>query len=194
MKNFKVIDFRFAGIDDTFDLKYRAWSRIYEYKYVLDFIKNQICKDLTMPLIHNTSWGYEGVHAIFRDELDTIGQCVHSDIVSSKYRETYYYDITTENSEFVNNFDFVLNVSTIEHLNTPQDRLLAIYNLYKQIKNNGYLILTFDYPRVNLMEIENLVGVKCAIPKIILNGENSASPNDVYKELNIVYLILQKNE
>jgi hypothetical protein len=192
MKNFKVIDFRFAEVTDNYNLKYSAWSRIYEYPYVIEFIKLNMLKNIEKPKIHNASWGFEGVHIIFRDELDTIGKCVHSDIINSEYRETYYYDITEENKEFENKFDFVLNVSTIEHLNTSQKRLLAIENLFKQVKLNGHLILTFDYPRVNLSEIEALIDFKCKKSINALNGENSASPNINYKDLNIIYLILEK--
>ena len=195
MKNFKIIDFRFAETTDTHDLKYSAWSRIYEYPYVIDFIKlNKIKSDIENIQIHNTSWGFEGVHVMFRDELDTLGKCVHSDIVTSEFRETYYYDITEESKEFENKFDFVLNVSTIEHLNNVNQRLIAIENLFKQVKNGGYLILTFDYPRVNLLEIETLVETKCKRTTVALNGENSANPNKIYKDLNIIYLILRKNE
>ena len=197
MVDFKIIDFRFASSNDVHDKQYELpnmWSRPYEYKYVSDFIKGAKLKNFSIPKIHNTSWGFEGVHVTFRDELDGIGDCVHSDIVSSEFRENYYYDITTENLEFKNSFDFVVNVSTIEHLNTVADRIAAIENLFKQIKVNGYLILTFDYPRVNLNEIQTLVNENCVISKNILNGANSVVPNLNYKDLNIVYLILKKDE
>jgi SAM-dependent methyltransferase len=192
MENIDVIDFRFAEATDKFNVKYEAWSRIYEYEYVLDFIKWNMYKGMEKPKIHNTSWGFEGVHVIFRDDLDLIGECVHSDIVHSNQRETYFYDITTENKVFENKFDFVLNVSTIEHLNIAKERVLAIQNLFKQVKNGGYLILTFDYPRVNLLEIESLVNSKCKEPINPLNGKNSFCQNMNYKNLNIVYLILRK--
>jgi len=197
MKNFEVIDFRFADASDNFDAKYSqigAWSRPYEYFYVIDFIKWNVLKNIEHPEIHNSSWGFEGIHVTFRDELDGLGKCVHSDIIHSDYRESFYYDITTESKEFENKFDFVVNVSTIEHLNTVQERLLAIENLFKQVKPNGYLILTFDFPRVNLSEIETLINSECKAASIKLNGENSVNPNVAYKHLNIVYLIIRKNE
>lgn len=198
MENFKIIDFKFAKSTDKFDSKYQqsgAWSRVYEYIYVIDFIKGKKIKDFSIPKIHNSSWGYEGVHVIFRDELDTIGECLHSDICKSEFRETYEYNITTEKIEFENKFDFVVNISTIEHLTTKEERLNAIENLFKQVKVGGYLILTFDYPRVDILEIETLLGVKFIEdnPETRLNGENSLYPNIRYKDLNIVYLILEKN-
>jgi SAM-dependent methyltransferase len=189
MENFEITDFRFASVNDIFNLKYNAWSRAYEYPYVFNEIIN---KNINKPTIHNTSWGYEGVHVMFRDDLDVIGECIHSDITKSQFRDTYYYDITTEKKEFEAKFDFVINVSTIEHLNTVEDRLKSIENLFKQVKKNGYLILTFDYPRVSLIEIESLVNSKCNREFVLLNGENSKLPNNRYKDLNIVYLILKK--
>lgn len=195
MNNFAVIDFRFAKVNDPYDMKYGLkdlWSRLYEYKYVLDFIKWNMLKNMEKPKIHNTSWGYEGIHTTFRDELDVIGICIHSDIIYSTERNTYYYDITTEEKTFQNQFDFVLNISTIEHLDTIRQRIIAIENLYKQVKVGGYLILTFDYPRVSLLEIEGLINAKCKLLINALNGGNSIVPNINYKDLNIVYLILRK--
>ena len=193
MNNFKVIDFRFASNNDVYDEKFvrpKMWSRPYEYRYVNDFINEN--KNGIKPKIHNSSWGFEGVHVIFRDMLTEIGECVHSDISESKVRDTFYYDITTENKEFENTFDFVLNVSTIEHIPKEEERKKAINNLFKQVKTNGYLILTFDYPRVNLPEIEELVNEKCVRVESILNGSNSVAVNETYSGLNIVYLILKK--
>lgn len=194
MKNIEIVDFRFASPTDFYDSKYSqsgAWSRPYEYPYVINFIKENIQTDKVK--IHNSSWGFEGIHVTFRDELDLIGECIHSDIVFSEHRQTYYYDITTENKELENTFDFVVNVSTIEHLKTANDRISSIQNLFKQVKVGGYLILTFDYPRVSLFEIESLVNGKCVKPSIVLNGENSSNQNLNYKDLNIIYLILKKN-
>lgn len=195
MKDYNVIDFRFAEITDKYNLVYTqqgVWSRPYEYQYVIDFIK--INMKVEKPHIHNSSWGFEGVHVIFRDELDTIGDLLHSDIVHSSLRSTYYYDITTQEPMFENKFDFVINVSTIEHLDTPELRIRAIDNLFKQVKPNGYLILTFDYPRVNLNEIQKFLNKECANKIQPLNGGNSINPNNNYENLNIVYLIIQKNE
>lgn len=191
MKNFKVIDFRFASKDDKYDEKYfngSAWSRPYEYKYVIDNINSK--KNVK---IHNTSWGFEGVHVIFRKELDKLSETLHSDIIDiNKEHKSFIYNIVTENKEFEEEFDYVLNVSTIEHLKSQEDRLKAIKNLWKQVKPNGRLILTFDYPRVNLEEIENLINLRCLVVDNKLNGKNSIVQNLTYEHLNIVYLVLEK--
>ena len=192
MKNYNVIDFRFANREDEYDIKYgleNIWSRPYEYKYVIDFIKKT---NINNPKIHNTSWGFEGVHIIFKNELELLGNTLSSDIRKSNENNTIVYDITKpyfKESEF----DFVINVSTIEHLD-HQLINQTIYNLYNQVKLNGYLILTFDYPRINVTNIENLINYKCNMVDIPLNGSNSIVKNLNYKDLNIVYLIIKKNE
>lgn len=76
MKNFKVIEFRYARtIDDIMaDFNFDGvWSRPYEYTFVLNFIKKYNISNY-MPNIHNSSWGYEGVHILFREKLDKIGK------------------------------------------------------------------------------------------------------------------------
>jgi hypothetical protein len=192
MKDFKITDFRFASINDSYNELYMdesSWSRLYEYKYVFNTINS---KKNNFPNIHNTSWGYCGIHITFRDELDKIGNCLHSDIQKSTIRTSYLYDITEEHKEFEEKFDFVINISTIEHIKSPEKRIIAIENLFKQVKIGGYLILTFDYPRVNLLEIENLLNYKCEDTPNKLNGNNSLIKNEKYKDLNIIYLTINK--
>lgn len=186
----KVIDFRFLTLDDKNSSRYENWSRTYEYPVVINFIKEHIGIG---DKIHNSSWGFGGVHIPFSDDLDVISKNVlHSDITTSTHRETYYYDITKEKKEFENTFDFVLNISTIEHLNNKEERIASFKNLYNQVKTGGYLILTFDYPRVELHEFENLVGEKCKKEGEVLSGANSIIKNDRYHDLNIILLIVQK--
>ena len=61
---------------------------------------NNKCDEFIIPEIHNSSWGFEGIHVIFRDELDKIGKCIHSDIINSDYRDTFYHDIIVENKDW----------------------------------------------------------------------------------------------
>jgi hypothetical protein len=61
--NKEIIEFRFLTTDDNYDLKYNWWSRIYEYKYVLDMISK--LGGNSQSKIHNTSWGWEGCHVMF---------------------------------------------------------------------------------------------------------------------------------
>lgn len=187
----EVIEFRFIETSDKSDEKYDNWSRTYEYPMVYDKIL-ELSNENDKPTIHNSSWGHVGIHVKFRDELDMIGDCIHSDMVDSEIRETLVYDITKENVELNNKFDFVINISTIEHIPSSKDRILALNNLYNQLRIGGNMLVTFDYPRVNLSEIEEWCGKKCIKGNNIISGVNSIIPNKDCSNLNIVFLHIKK--
>ena len=60
----KVHAFSYFSVDDPVDMQFDCpicWSRIYEYPFVISHLRGSV---------HNTSWGYEGIHVVFRDWLD----------------------------------------------------------------------------------------------------------------------------
>jgi len=191
----KVIEFKFFDVSEKYDIEtYKdnsAWSRPYEYLYAEDKLNELINHG---GRVHNSAWGYEGIHIDFRNRLDQNYDCLHSDIVQNKYNlETYFYDLLKEDASLENQFDATVNISVLEHL--PHKFLgtrLAIENLLKQTKSGGYLICTFDYPRVVLSELEEYLGVKCEEASDRLSGANSIVRNNRYENLNIVGLVLQK--
>ena len=65
----EIIDFRFLTILDNYDIMYDAWSRIYEYPYVLNMLINLGANENSK--IHNSSFGFEGCHILFKNKLDT---------------------------------------------------------------------------------------------------------------------------
>ena len=189
-----VKEFRFMSINDEFDLKNyndgNAWSRVYEYKLAEDFLKNNFDKDIE---VHNSAWGFEGIHITFRENIDKVSHCVHSDIVGNKFGlETYPYNLLKTDETLIDRFDCVLNISVLEHLGSFEKTRTAILNLFEQVKEGGYLFCTFDYPRVNLKELELMLGHKCLEVDVRLNGANSKVKNNRYKNLNVIVLILQK--
>lgn len=123
-------------------MKWKAWSRIYEYEWVLNSLKKlNINKN---AFIHNSSWGFEGVHIDFKNELDKqYHNTIHTDIKISDLPNTYIYDITKKPDEMLlNKFDVVVNISTIEEV--AFDNISIFNNLIAQIKTNGYFIISFD--------------------------------------------------
>jgi hypothetical protein len=40
LNDFEVVEFRFLTTDDEYDTKYEWWSRMYEYKIVLNMLEN----------------------------------------------------------------------------------------------------------------------------------------------------------
>jgi len=194
----EVIDFRLLNRKDVFDLKYKYWSRIYEYPLVKHILEK--LKDNDSPKIHNTCWGFEGVHVDFKNYLDEkYSNVLHSDIKKSNLKNTIVHDITKElSSSYDDYFDFVINVSTIEEINFPNDIIL---NNLKQTKKGGYIIITFDYRSdvsgykynsIDLKCIENMFNTKLQTSDNDISGLNSELPEERNKLLKCGVLILKK--
>ena len=172
------------------DKKYDAWSRIYEYPLVLDKIKEY--KSGADISIHNSSWGFEGCHTTFKEDLEEIyNNVLHTDIKASDLANTAVYDITKPAPEdYIGKFDVIINVSTVEEVKF--DHVKIFNNLLSQVNNGGILILTFDLPGMQLRKFEKMFGEKIARFDDELNGANSANPNRKYKRLECGLMIVEK--
>lgn len=198
--SFKLLDFRKINIQDqtldifntaAIDMVDNAWSRVYEYPLVLNEIKKEYPNNSDIK-IHNTSWGFQGIHITFKNYLDSIYKKVlHTDIKKSSFSNTDIYDITKEPSkEYINNFDIVINISTLEEVKF--DHIKSFSNLFTQVKNGGLLIITFDLPGLQLEKFENLFNVKIKESSQDINGLNSIVPNKRYKKLSCGIIVLKK--
>ena len=67
-----------------------------------------------------------------------------------------------------------------------------IKNLYEQVKKEGYLILTFDLPGLQIESVEKFLNTKISEVKTKLNGSNSMITYTKYTHLNCGILIIQK--
>ena len=205
MTKVEVVDFRFLTVNDDYDLttyvcQADIWSRIYEYPLILNTLKN--LNALTDSKIHNTSWGFEGCHVIFKNVLDNLyNNVLHSDIRPSNLEKTAIYDITKKiNNDYLNYFDFVFNISTIEEVNYPHESI--IINLIEQVKPGGYLIFTFDYDEnncntfgngsINLDHLESILNNKINNYPNALSGHNSIIKSNLYQHLKCGMVILKK--
>lgn len=190
----KIKEFRFLTTEDRSDSLYKhdgaIWSRPYEYPFVLDSIQSY---KNTTEKVHNTSWGYEGVHVIFKNELDKLYDCIHSDIKLSNYDKTKLWDITKppEKNDIVF-YDVVINVSTVEEVN--YDHVSILKNLFSMVKPGGILIVTMDVPGAQLDKITEWLGDQPKQSGKKLTGNNSAFPNSRYEHLNVVALVLEKTK
>ena len=196
----EVLEFRLLNRSDIFDKDYLYWSRIYEYPMVKKYLqKLGATEDST---IHNTCWGFEGVHVMFKDYLDsTYDNVLHSDIKKSELKNTFVYDITGSSDEkYKNYFDFVINISTIEEVNYPND--IIINNLLDQTKPGGYLIVTFDYRKdvsgyqynsMDVKTIESIFNVKLTTSDNDIPGLNSEFPEERNKLLQCGILVIKKS-
>lgn len=197
----EVVEFRFISLDEQYDKKYEAWSRIYEYPLVLTKLRE--LGATSASTIHNSSWGFEGCHVTFKNDLDAVyHNTLHTDVRASDLPKTALYDITRPAPEIMNgHFDFVINISTIEEVG--HDNVTIIKNLYNQVKLGGYLVVTFDYHTrgggsgngsIELAKVEEFVGRKidpCESSQRI-NGHSSALPHQMFNYLNCGLMILKK--
>lgn len=193
-----VIEFKYLTRDDLFDKKYVAWSRIYEYPYVLNMLRKLGASQDS--IIHNTSWGWSGCHVTFKNDLDdTYSNTLHSDIKASTLKNTTLYDITTSpRDNLIECFDFVLNISTVEEV--KYSHVNIIQNLLKQVKVGGYLIITFDYKfnkptdvgSLQLNEVEKFLNIKIKDNSNKISGINSENIEKRNEFLNCGVLVIQK--
>lgn len=186
----EILEFRKIRLSDRYDKKYGAWSRIYEYPLVLDKIKEH--NNVDNPKIHNTSWGFEGCHVTFKNDVDDLYiESYHSDIKPSTLPKTGVWDLTKEpNEEFVNNYDVVLNVSTMEEVKF--NHITIFNNMLKQVKDGGILVCTFDLPGLQLEKFEGLFKQKIERFDDELDGSVSVTPNNKYEHLSCGLLVIRK--
>jgi hypothetical protein len=175
----KVLEFRKITTNDEYNDYYNdgyAWSRVYEYQLVLDTILKNYGSDKSIS-IHNTSWGFQGVHVMFKEMIDiSYPNALHSDIIKSDLLNTTFYDITKEPpQEWVERYDVVINVSTLEEVN--HDHVSIFNNLYKQVKPNGLFIATFDLPGLQVNKFEDLFKQKLKSDEFNLTNHNSKLKN-----------------
>jgi hypothetical protein len=132
---------------------------------VLDCISKYLGrKDIS---IHNSSWGFGGVHIAFKEDLESsFESVVNSDILHSDEPNTAVLDITAQPpEEYINKFDVVINVSTVEEVDA--DHLEIIKNLLMQVRVGGYLIITFDLPGMQLRKLERLFNISISVIAMI---------------------------
>jgi SAM-dependent methyltransferase len=99
-------------------------------------------------------------------------------------------DGITEPFDNSDNFDFVINISTVEEVN--YNHWIIFNNLLDQVKVGGYLIITFDLPGLDLKLFEKKIGVSLKKEGNILNGVNSKVVNTNFYFLNCGILIVKK--
>ena len=189
----KLKKFKFFSPQNYSDLKFQheiCWSRVYEYPFVLNEIKEYGLKN---PKIHNASWGFRDIHLVFKTYLDILyNNVVHSDIKPSTLYNTEYWNIK-EASTYSNHFDIIINVSTVEEV--KHDHVEIIKNHLTQLKDGGIFILTFDYPGLQLDRIEDFLQQKITEPTERLSPKNSILPDNVLNlpnDFTVGYLVIEK--
>ncbi len=187
---FEVIDFSYIDKNFKFDFMWGWWSRIYEYPLVLDQL-NKLGWNKNST-IHNTCWGSQGCHILFKDQLEAKSSFVtNSDINSSVVKNTTVFDLRKNPpEEWRNHFDFVLNVSTLEEIRFPH--VVIFQNLLTMVKPGGYLIATFDLPGLDLKMFEELFNCKIEQVPERVNGQNSPYQMSQFGQLEVGFMVVKR--
>jgi SAM-dependent methyltransferase len=189
-QKFRVVDFSLISADSSSNIRWEEWSRIYEYELILSRLEE--LQALPNSLVHNTCWGFHGVHVKFKDRLDELyPKTLHSDFQASHLPNTATYDITDPPPlEWLGFFDFVLNVSTMEEIEYPQ--LHVFENLLRMLKPGGFLLATFDIPGLQLIDFEDLFGAEIGVVNTPLSGHSSLVPNHQHADLRVGYFVVER--
>ena len=187
---FKVIDFKLIDTSYRFNLKWEWWSRVYEYELVLQKLLE--LKSSPQSQVHNTCWGFEGCHVLFKTELESLySNVVNSDVLISTIPNTDVYDLRKPcPDEWVGKFDFVINVSTIEEIKYPHTQIFE--NLLRMVKVGGFLVATFDLPGLQLEMMEKLLGRKIQLVNNPVTGGSSVYKMDQFDYLKVGYFVVQR--
>jgi hypothetical protein len=188
--DFKVIDFETIDTSYRYDLKWGWWSRVYEYELVLQKLRDLKCSPASQ--LHNTCWGFQGCHILFKTELESLyPNVVNSDLLSSTISNTVVHDLKNPcPDEWVGKFDFVINVSTVEEINYPHTLILE--NLLRMVKVGGFLIVTFDLPGLQLEMVEKLFGRTIKLARNPVTGGTSAHKMEQFDYLKVGYFVVQR--
>ena len=189
----KIVNFRYITKNDEFDDTYPHWSRKWEYPTVFSIIKSLESEFNNNPKIHNSSWGFDVEHhqrfkGVLEKEFSAYN-ITNSDILYREIPNTCIHDITQPpNDAFKESFDIVLNVSALEEI--PGDHLLYLQNLLEQVKPNGYLIITFDLPGLQLEKIEDFFRIRLSQKNYDNRIVGSGAP--WFDGLNVGLLVVKK--
>jgi len=183
----KVNKFKFISPNDVHNPDFAiefAWSRPYEYQACFEELKQR-----GASTVHNVACGgHYRVHRLFMNMLDENFSCMHSDINT----EYFHYDVSDPMPSHKNHFTSVICISLLEHIDTPLE--IVFKNLYDQLQIGGTLIITFDYPTVDLKAWEKFLQVKCQDGETRLSGANSIIKAPKWVNLNAIYLSITKDK
>lgn len=169
------------------------WSRPYEYELARSFCApDDIVLDagcgLSHPLKFYLSDNCREVHAcdlddrilsaqeILADITRDFGQSVTDSFPHRYLKRIYYSKASITDLPFEDNmFDKIYCISVFEHM-LPKDITRSLTEFRRTLKKDGMIVLTFDYPYINLMHFKSVLpflGLKFA------GGATFEPPDDV---------------
>jgi ubiquinone/menaquinone biosynthesis C-methylase UbiE len=202
--NNELLTSRFFKVDDkrtdemVFPLPLHWWSRFYEYPWAAEFCKEtDVVLDAACGIAHPFKFYLAGkckaAHAIDVDErindyasiaaeIDAIfGSDARQNCPEEFFNQAFIKQGSITELPYKNNmFDKAFCISVLEHL-SDKDKVKALAEFKRVLKNGGMLILTLDYPDTTMDFIEgiaNAAGLKLASDKDMTIPQNAIHWNN----------------
>ncbi|AIQ46237.1 methyltransferase type 11 [Paenibacillus sp. FSL R7-0273] len=150
-----------------YDLPESWWSRPYEYEWCTNFISpHDVVLDAACGISHPLKFylaGYSAEvyacdidarivskEAILQDIADDIGLEAARQVMARRTTSLHLAQADLTSLPYGDeSFDTIFCISVLEHLSVD-DAVLAIREFHRTLNGEGLLVLTFDYPTVNL--------------------------------------------
>ena len=157
-----------------YDLPESWWSRPYEYEWCTNFISpHDVVLDAACGISHPLKFYLAGFSAeVYACDIDArilsqddIIQDITNDISPEAARQVQARRTTSlhlAQADLIalpyadESFDTIFCISVLEHL-SQEDAALAVREFHRTLNGEGLLVLTFDYPTVNLPVINDVL-------------------------------------
>ncbi|KGE16258.1 class I SAM-dependent methyltransferase [Paenibacillus wynnii] len=158
----------------VYDLPDSWWSRPYEYEWCMNFISphdtvlDAAC-GISHPLKFHLAETCEEAYACDADErilsekaimdgiIQDVGEKAAREVLHSRTDRLHLAHANLTNLPYDDeSFDTIFCISVLEHL-TSEDTIYALREFHRTLNGEGLLILTFDYPSVNLSQMNELL-------------------------------------
>ena len=149
------------------------WSRLYEYPWAMQFAEaNDICLDAACGTVHHLKFylaqACRTVYCCDLDPMMNTPNLIFESLMPTLSEDTY--NNLLENASKMDFkccnlsslpyedkfFNKVYCISVLEHLdtNTLKNSLMEFYRV---LKDDGFIVLTFDYPSINLELLSTVI-------------------------------------
>jgi len=188
------------------------WSRSYEYAWASLFVKDyhvvldsgcgishpfkfylsDQCKELYACDIDNRILSPED---ILKDIENDFGKEVAKEFPEKYFNQINYIKADLKRLPFKSKkFDLIYCISVLEHL-PYQDIKLSLEEFKRTLKDVGLIVLTFDYPSINLEDFRNIiaeVGLEFA-GNVSFQLPKNAITSNIYSRLYCFRAVLRKH-
>ncbi|MEK3752442.1 class I SAM-dependent methyltransferase [Paenibacillus sp. FSL E2-8871] len=157
-----------------YDLPESWWSRPFEYEWCINFISpHGVVLDAACGIPHPLKFYLAGVCAevyacdmdsrvIYREDIldaitDEIGEKAAKQVIARRTNNLHLAQANLAALPYEDeSFDTIFCISVLEHL-TLEDTVGTLREFHRTLNEEGLLVLTFDYPTVNLNLMNDLL-------------------------------------